>query len=153
MHDKIKCLICGKSFTRVCSHVWQVHGMSAREYKEEFGLDRTKGIIPESLRSTMSEYAKFHKMGEQLKKVGVSTRFKKGDPTIGKYKRSNQTLEKLKTRFDNYHEKTGHGPVEIICKQCGNSKMVVYSARNQIYCSAHCFMVDRHANKIKKTNV
>lgn len=41
------CHICCKAYDKVLSHVWQVHKLSAREYKRDFGLDVIKGIMSE----------------------------------------------------------------------------------------------------------
>lgn len=94
--EKIQCLICGKYFKRVCTHARQKHDISAREYKEEFGYDVKKGITTEEDRLHMRKLAIKNKMPEQLKKAGEKTRFKKGQPGIGIYKRSQETLKKLK---------------------------------------------------------
>lgn len=96
---KIKCLICGKEFVRPCSHVWQVHGMTAREYKEEFGLDLKKGIATEEYKEVMREHVREHypKVVEKnLLRGGEKARFKKGDTTIGRYERSEQTLNRIR---------------------------------------------------------
>ena len=34
--DAIECLICGKKYIQVCTHVVQAHDMTAREYKDKF---------------------------------------------------------------------------------------------------------------------
>ena len=91
--NKIKCLICGKYFTKPCSHVWQAHQLSAREYKKEFGFDLKKGIIPEEHREHLKE-VQTEEAKENLKKGSVSL-FQKGDHSIGRYERSKQTLERL----------------------------------------------------------
>ena len=41
------CHICGMAFDKVLSHVWQVHDMTEQEYKKQFGLETTKGIMSE----------------------------------------------------------------------------------------------------------
>jgi ROS/MUCR transcriptional regulator protein len=93
----MECLICGKNFKRVCSHARQSHGVSAREYKEAFGLDVRKGILSSEDSKLMREYALANGMDEQLKKAGKATRFKKGTPGLGVYQRSAQTIERFKT--------------------------------------------------------
>lgn len=48
-----RCHVCGKSFKKVLTHVWQKHGMSADEYKEHYGLDAGKGIICDDTRAKL----------------------------------------------------------------------------------------------------
>ena len=55
------CEICGKAYSRVLSHVRQVHDMSARDYKKKFGFDLKKGICSKesaekTRKHTMSNY-------------------------------------------------------------------------------------------------
>lgn len=52
--DRIKCLICGKHFKAVCHHARITHGISAREYKERFGLPVTRGVTGETSRGAWS---------------------------------------------------------------------------------------------------
>ena len=104
----IKCKICDKSFKRVCSHVRQTHGVSAREYKEAFGLDVKKGILSNEDRKIMHDYALANGMDEQLKKAGKATRFKKGTPGLGVYKRSAQTIERFKTTLTYTNKNLSH---------------------------------------------
>jgi len=42
---KLKCLICGKRFNHLGSHIWHRHKITAREYKEEFGLPYKMALI------------------------------------------------------------------------------------------------------------
>lgn len=81
--SKLKCLICGKSFHRVATHTRQAHGVSAREYKEMFGLAFKKGLCsPESAAATRESGASATLLdGSQ----GVNTRLKKGNKL--RYKR------------------------------------------------------------------
>lgn len=48
------CHICGKSFNRLMRHVNCAHNMTAREYKDEFGLIMGKGICSEKSRKKVS---------------------------------------------------------------------------------------------------
>lgn len=93
----MKCLICGKNFKRVCSHVFHTHKMTARQYKEEFGLDVKKGLIDDGFREilhnhVMKNYSKV--VAINLIKNGKKTRFKKGHNI--NYIRSAQTMQRLK---------------------------------------------------------
>jgi predicted nucleic acid-binding Zn ribbon protein len=92
--DKKKCIICGKWYRQVGSHIIQQHGLTAREYRELYNLPVKRGI-------TTPEYRKFK--GEQTKengtfknlRAGKKYRYKKGDEraktqtfykSTGKYK-------------------------------------------------------------------
>ena len=44
--NKIKCEICGKYYVQVCSHIVQAHKVVAREYRETYGLDVKRGLVP-----------------------------------------------------------------------------------------------------------
>lgn len=66
-HDRIKCRLCGKWFISLGTHVWRTHGWTADDYREEFGLNRNHGLISNSLREMMSDYATKHHFGERLR--------------------------------------------------------------------------------------
>jgi hypothetical protein len=94
-----KCEICGEHYHRVTAHARQVHGLSAREYKKEFGLDLIKGICSKESaeRTRVKTMSNFDTViYENLLKAGEQSRFKKGckGRTIDKV--SPQTLKRLK---------------------------------------------------------
>lgn len=93
--DKCKCLICGKYYIQVCSHVVAMHKMTAREYREEFDLEVSREVVPGWYREKKGTTAKNNGTCLNLKK-GAKFRFKKGDKTLGKYKRSHITEARLK---------------------------------------------------------
>jgi len=97
---KIQCAICGRYYKRVCSHVYQRHDMTTREYKEYLWLDVGKWIISESLSDRMRESAIENNMWDQLKRVWVSTRWSENNPPP-KYVRSLETQERLKHQWKN----------------------------------------------------
>ena len=92
--DKVQCLICGKWYVQVCSHIYQVHGMTGREYREKFGLDVKKGVVPKWFRKKKGNTAIANDTYKNLE-AGKKYRFKKGDKRAGNYKRSDQTLKRL----------------------------------------------------------
>lgn len=78
-----RCEICGQHFHRVLAHAWQVHKITARDYKLRFQLELSKGIC--SLRSsektrqkTLAQYDLV--ITRNLIKGGRHSRFKKGSP-------------------------------------------------------------------------
>lgn len=92
--EKVQCLICNRWYTQLLSHVWQIHGTSGREYKNEYGFDVKKGLIKEPYRKVKRETQDPITL-KNLKK-GAKYRFIKKDTRAGRYKRSKQTLERLK---------------------------------------------------------
>ncbi len=91
---KIKCEICGQSFRQVGSHITQVHNMTAKEYRKQFGFDSKRGQLPEDLRQLKKEICIENETIKNLEK-GAAFRFKKGDK-VGKYERSEETMKRLK---------------------------------------------------------
>lgn len=97
--ELIQCKFCGRYFRQVGTHVVQTHKYeSAREYREEYGFDVKRGQLPEDYRELKAQLAK-EKGGIKNLKKGCIYWFKKGDTTIGIYKRSKQTLERLKSLY------------------------------------------------------
>jgi uncharacterized C2H2 Zn-finger protein len=97
--EKIKCPICGLWFRRVCSHIYQKHKMTAQEFKKEFGLPRGMGVIVPEFRKIISENAKnnFSKIEKNIMgEKSIDKRFKKGDPNLGNYIRSEEQKKQLK---------------------------------------------------------
>jgi predicted transcriptional regulator len=97
---KVKCLICGRYYTQVGSHIYLRHGITAREYREQFDLEVKRGITPPWYREMKGEQAIENGTYKNLKS-GMKYRFKKGSKTAGKYKRSHITLERLKKIIKN----------------------------------------------------
>lgn len=92
---KCQCLICGKWYVQVGTHVRQVHGMSAREYREYFNLEVKKGTTPEWFRKVKGDIALENGTYKNLEK-GSEFRFKKGQEGVGVYERSPITIDRLK---------------------------------------------------------
>ena len=99
---KPTCHICGRSFNKLLNHVWQKHGLSAREYKIKFGLNVSHGIISQATREKLQEsvHNNYSKVVEiNLIKKGRKTRFKKGNKGRTKDKLSEQERRRLSNRF------------------------------------------------------
>jgi len=97
--DKMQCYMCNLYYKKVISHAWQVHGVHEREYKDALGLDHQKGLIPEEAKEVLRKHIKDNYavvVAKNLLKDGVKTRYKPQDKRAGKYKRSEQTLKRLK---------------------------------------------------------
>lgn len=70
--DKIECLICGKHYINLGSHVAHHHGVSARAYKRAFNIPRKCGLMGLSLRSRLSEIAHLPERLEQTRILGLT---------------------------------------------------------------------------------
>lgn len=93
--DKIQCLICGKYYVQVGSHITQKHNMTAREYREYFDLEVKKGILPAWFKKVKGDLALENGTFKNLR-AGKKHWFKEGDSRAGRYRRSHITLERLK---------------------------------------------------------
>lgn len=93
--NQIQCLICGKWYRQVGTHIIQIHKITAREYREEYGFDVKRGQLPEDLRELKKKQVFENGTVENLKKGKINW-FKKGQKGVGIYKRSEQTMERLK---------------------------------------------------------
>ena len=92
------CHICGKAFHRLMSHVRQKHGMMAIEYKKEFDLNTSQGIISEeSAKKSREAVFRHPEIIEGLTANGVKSRFKKGCKGRTRDKVSLQELKRLKS--------------------------------------------------------
>lgn len=91
----IKCQICKKYFRQVGTHIVQAHGITAREYREAYGFDLKRGQLPEDLREIKAEHV-FENGTVNNLKAGKKFHFKKGQAGVGVYKRSAETMERLK---------------------------------------------------------
>jgi predicted nucleic acid-binding Zn ribbon protein len=105
--ELVQCLICGKWFIQLGSHIVQAHKMTAREYREHFNLEVKRGIVPDWFRKIKGDITLENKTYKNIIKAGKKYWFKKGDKTLGRYKRSPITIERLKVlyRFKNKNNK------------------------------------------------
>lgn len=94
--NKVQCLICKKWYVQLGSHVVQRHGYeSCRQYREEFGLEVKRGVVPGWYRKLKGNTALENGTFKNLK-AGKKYWFKPGDPRAGKYERSQITINRLK---------------------------------------------------------
>lgn len=84
----VQCHICGKLFKSMSWHLRNVHGITALEYKEEFGLDRTTALIGETIRRGMQEKAIQRANGLPKHLEGFNARRKSGELKKKGYKMS-----------------------------------------------------------------
>lgn len=93
--NKIQCLICGKFYRQVGTHITQRHELTAREYRQKYGFDVKRGQLPIDLREIKADKTAKNGTIDNLKK-GKKFWFKKGQTGVGIYPRSQQTMERLK---------------------------------------------------------
>lgn len=100
----IICHECGKAFTKLQQHIWYSHHMIKNEYCDKWGIDHKSRLTEDNYNKKMRDYAYKYNMDEQLINAGEKTRFKTGHSV--KYKRSYQTLKRLKQNFrkEDYNE-------------------------------------------------
>jgi predicted nucleic acid-binding Zn ribbon protein len=91
---KIQCLICGKWYVQVGSHIWNRHKMTAREYRKLYGFDVKKGQLPGWYKEIKSDQA-FESGTIKNLKSGKRFWFRKGQPGVGVYERSPETMFRL----------------------------------------------------------
>lgn len=103
MEASFECKICGRHFKHLGSHVAQTHKVKAREYKQRFGLDVKKGLVTHDIKEKQRKHTLENGTIENLK-LGEEFRFRKGQ--VPKYKRSKETLERLKTQSAENIKKT-----------------------------------------------
>lgn len=77
--DKIKCLICGRYYKQIGSHVYLTHKIKARTYREEMNLPVKKGMLPEKYRKIKAELAIQSESTQKNLEKGKKFRYKKGD--------------------------------------------------------------------------
>lgn len=76
--NKVLCLICGKYYVQVGSHIVQTHNITARKYREQYDLPVKRGILPLWYRKIKRDLAIENKTADNIKKDN-GFRFKKGD--------------------------------------------------------------------------
>lgn len=96
--DEIKCKVCGRRYVLLGAHVVQTHMdmfSNMREYKQFYGLDVKRGIIKNKLRKFKAKQTLENGTVKNLE-AGAKYRFVKGDKRAGAYKRSLQTIRRLR---------------------------------------------------------
>lgn len=72
------CEICGFASPKITGHVFWQHGIRARDYKLQFGLDLKKGIISQSLKEKMVQHG-YDTYAQHPDQFINGNRFKKGN--------------------------------------------------------------------------
>jgi len=95
---KEQCVICEGWFWAVCHHAAQRHKVNHKDYKRLIGADVSKSRITPLLKQIKKEYVFANHTVENLK-AGAPTRYIHGDKRAGNYKRSPETIARLKKQF------------------------------------------------------
>ena len=95
---KIQCVICWWWFHRPCPHAYNFHWITAKDYKKMAGLDNKKWVtsVESKKKSREAVFNNPKCITQNLIKWGFNTRFKKWGKWIWVYKRSEQTMRRLK---------------------------------------------------------
>jgi hypothetical protein len=99
------CHICGRAYKKLMSHVRHTHEMTESEYKKEFGLNSTKGIMCEESRELARKRALENydnSILENLLSKGEATRFQTGSGGRTKEKVREQTRIVLRENSRKY---------------------------------------------------
>lgn len=105
--DKVRCLICNLWYRQVGTHIVQRHRITAREYREQYGLPVKRGILPKEYRKLKSEQA-INCGGVKNLKIGKKFWYKKGDERAIKntfYKGQSEKIKKLSQEIYPYEFK------------------------------------------------
>lgn len=87
---KVICHICGRAYTKLITHVYQIHGLTAKEYKSEFGLNLNSGLISKEHKEILR-----NNVYEHYDKCIISNLIGGGEATRYKNGSKGRTREKL----------------------------------------------------------
>jgi predicted transcriptional regulator len=80
----IYCMICGKGMKTLARHLKTAHGMTAKEYREKFGIPRTQPLAAKDYSESRKQMAIDRGLGENLAKARAAKA--KGKKTAAKAK-------------------------------------------------------------------
>lgn len=80
--DKVQCGICGEWFRSLGNHVFQKHGMTAKEYKDKFGLYYKTALCSKEVSKKRSEaipeqFVKYRKSKKHIEELVVANKKRK----------------------------------------------------------------------------
>ena len=77
--NKLQCLVCGRWYIQVLTHVIQDHHMTSEEYRTEYDLPFKRGVVPQWYHDLKSEITLSNGTIANLE-AGAHMRYTKGDP-------------------------------------------------------------------------
>ena len=92
--DAYKCNECGLWYKGLARHITKRHRISTREYKKKWGLDMKEPLLGASTLKKLREQA--YKTGANKRLERTRFQFKKGETTVQRYERSEQTKRRLR---------------------------------------------------------
>lgn len=149
--DNLICKICGKKFQHLGSHITKAHKITAREYKQEFGLDLNYPLISEEVRK--KKQIAFNKdrkkyLANLNTKQAKKNRFKKGNAIPRTYF-SEMSKKRMITNLEKMHNFKKR---EMICPIC---KMKSKHIESHLYNKHGLLVRDKNKfyaeSKIKKS--
>lgn len=111
--ESIQCLICGDYFSSVSSHVLHKHGVTAKDYKTEFGIPQNVGVVIKSLSKVFSD---------NMKLVDGMDKRKEGGREVDEY---------LKERLSDFLG---------FVVSCSEKKISIYKANKRKSSDVHAFI-------------
>jgi hypothetical protein len=129
--DKIQCLLCGKWFVALGQHIAKSHDISIPEYKVEFNIPHSRGLVGAELKRVMRERNKdapwLAKMIEAGKRKSAEKGRKQNPPTRFRERQQRENAAKArKARHDNKIR------IMIPCRVCGKELMRTAQTKNPI---------------------
>lgn len=108
------CRICEKRFNHLGSHIWHKHKITAREYKEQFGLNYNQPLISQEIHDKKSEHWQENKEKyvANFKNNLVKYQFKKG--TVNRHRFADQDIERIVGQVEKINSKEWR-----LCPVCG----------------------------------
>lgn len=87
-HDKLECLVCGRSYKALATHIVRTHDISVDEYKDQFNLPYSSGLVGFTTRG---------KQRERMRR-----RVAEGDPSLMPIAKIASLGQQKKNRFRDY---------------------------------------------------
>lgn len=87
VEGKYKCPVCGGWYFALLRHTWQRHGITEKEFKDNYGIRHKQSFIQDDEKEIKRESIKQHEIIPLLLKNGAKTRIKKGQKILGKRNR------------------------------------------------------------------
>lgn len=143
----VQCHACGKFYVRLGAHIWAKHGLSAREYKREYGLMQSQSLdAPQFIRrhseitSSPEHLARAKAHLERINNEGMNRLGVTRDMSPQERDRRRVVwLEQGKSRHRKHQ-------VTLNCEHCDKPFTVTrYEATKRRFCGKSCAQTANHA--------
>ncbi|MGH3974070.1 MAG: MucR family transcriptional regulator [Pseudonocardiaceae bacterium] len=131
--DGLLCHECGRRFAHLGLCAWKAHDLTAAEYREAHGLARSRGLVANSTRETITNNAR---RTFQFKSRFVAAR----DPAAAMATRLSKGDDMSPAGLAASRARRGHGRLGTVvaCAWCGASFCPLAGARRRRFCSRSC---------------